>query len=315
MIGSNRNLEVAMLRRLLVAALAAVILAPLMAELASATVEVDVVSFNIARGLGRPNEGTKFVGDKYLKGVEGLLRHEDPDLAGLQEVGRNRYETRWIDQDEWLRDRLKRNVYWVSMKDVLWGLVLKQGNAVVSKYPFVERREIHYATVGEGSGAAKEPRGAVLTAVVIGGYKIWMVSTHLGFPETARVGQVKELLAALADVREPMILVGDCNTTKGSESYNLLRGRFDDTWELAGKTVETATCGGKKKIDFIFVSKGRFTVTNTYVRDSGEASDHQLLAASLALDTAGLKPAVPAAADRQSPLDRLGSKLRNLGIR
>ncbi len=292
----------------------ALMLAFLLAPAARATVEVDVVSFNIAKGQGLPNDSKKFVGDKYLKMVAAFVKALSPDLVGMQEVGRNMYPTRFVDQDQWLAPRLGYQHYiWDYAKQSLGGLVHRQGNAVFSRHPIVERRTIRYEARGTAGGAASEPRMAIVAFVVVGGYRIAFVSTHLGFPEEARVGQARELVAALEGLAEPVILVGDFNTPKGSPSYRILAAAFDDTWELARPGEPKVTLPGSKKgIDHIFVTKGRFEVLKTCVFEAGEVSDHHLLLARLRLDPRGLKREAVDAKDEPSTFDKLKSKLRNV---
>lgn len=280
---------------------------------ARSTVEIEVASFNIAKGQGLPN-AAKYVGDKYLKMIVPFVKEISPDAIGMQEVGRNIAFTRFIDQDQWLAPRLGyKHCAWDEAKTTLGGLLLKQGNGVFSRYPVVSKRTIRYASRGTTGGAASETRMAILALLDVDGYRVAVVSTHFGFPEEARVGQARELVDALASVKEPVILTGDFNTAKGSPSYNLLAGAFDDTWELAGMPQESTLGHGTKKIDHIFVTKGRFAVLGTFVKKAGEVSDHHMLVARLAMSTEGLSRAA-APVEQPGALERLKNKLRNLPI-
>lgn len=280
----------------------------------AATVEIEVASFNIAKGQGLPN-AAKYVGDRYLKMIVPFVKRVSPDVVGMQEVGRNIAFTRFIDQDQWLAPRLGfKHYHWDQAKCTLGGLLLKQGNGNFARHPILERRTIRYETRGEGGGAASEPRIAVLSILNIEGYRVAFVTTHLGFPEEARVGQARELVEALAAVPEPVILTGDFNAPKGAPSYKIIADAFDDTWELAGLPPESTLGRGSKKIDHIFVTPGRFAVLKTYVEKAGEVSDHHMVVARLAMRTEGLAPAAAPPAEKPGALERLTNKLRNIPI-
>lgn len=252
----------------------------------SGNIQIDVVSFNIANGQGKPNDSKKIVGNDYLDLCVKKLDELKADLIGIQEVSRHRLTSGYISNDKYIAKKLNMHSFWDVAYSKALGLLLQQGNAILSRYKLSETKTLRYKSRGDTGGAASETRIAVISFVEIKGRKIAFVTTHLGFPEEARVGQVKELLKELSKIKTPLIVTGDFNTEIGSDSYKLMNERFDEAWELSGNKTKKITLpfkkdGTGKGIDHIFLSKGDFKVLKTYVLKSGAASDHNILVAEL----------------------------------
>ena len=71
-------------------------------------------------------------------------------------------------------------------------------------------------------GASTETRSFTYALIEINGVKVNFISMHLGFPEYARVGQAKELIAYIKKLSDPVVVTGDFNMTQGSESYKVI---------------------------------------------------------------------------------------------
>ena len=62
------------------------------------------------------------------------------------------------------------------------------------------------------------------------------VTTHLDYQhDDERLFETKQLLAALQDIKEPLIVVGDFNDVPAGAAYKLMRQQFDDAWIESNK--------------------------------------------------------------------------------
>lgn len=267
---------------------------------------VKVVSYNIAAGQGSGNDSKDYVGTKYLDEVVRLMKAEKADLIGMQEVDDNRFTSRFVKQDKYIAERLGMFYYWHQASAVgPFGKLNKHGNAVLSKHKILDKKCVEYKSKGKKSdgGASAETRALTWALVDIGGTKVNFISTHLGFPEYARVGQAKELVAFMKKLSGPVVLVGDFNTGRGSESYKVITAMLDDSYTIAKEKGAANTSGtdhGAKPpancIDYVFLSRGDFVCEKGYAGDSkyAKASDHYPYFAVVRL-AKGAKAAAPAA--------------------
>jgi endonuclease/exonuclease/phosphatase family metal-dependent hydrolase len=268
-------------------------------------IALKVMSYNIAAGQGVKNDSTDYVGVKYLDEAVKLINSENADLIGMQEVDDNRFTSRFVDQAKYIASRAGMHYYWkeASARGP-FGKVNKHGNSVMSKYKILKKECVKYKSKGKkgDSGAATETRAFTFALVEINGVKINFISTHLGFPETARVGQAKELIDYVKKLNGPVIVTGDFNTTQGSESYKIITAVLKDSYTAADSKGEGATSPGrapKNRIDFIFFSKNDFTCEKAYAGGDNykTASDHRPFFAMLKLKG----PAAAGALNNKAP--------------
>lgn len=250
----------------------------------SGPVTLKVASFNIANGQGFENDSKNFVGTRHLKQCMELLKSLQLDAAGLQEVSKRRFSTGFVDQAKYLSKSLGMSVAWelAHSAGLFWILKQEQGNCVLTKHEIAGSERALFKATGT-TGAGKQKRCAVISTLLVNGRKVTFISTHLGFPESARILQARELIGRIRTIEGPVILVGDFNTQEGSDSYKILTSLLADTWKLAGKTEKKVTIGTTAGIDHIFVTPSHFEVLETDVVNSGEAADHHLIWATLKL--------------------------------
>lgn len=177
-----------------------------------------IVSYNIKHGLGMD-------GKIDLARIARVIAAEDPDVVTLQEVDQNCQRSGSVDQAAELAKLLQMTAHFGKFLDFQGG---KYGMAVLSRLP-VEKILIH--RLPEGA----EPRIALEVQVksprwpgrfsVIGIHHDWT-------DEATRVSQVKALLDALEDRKEPVILAGDFNAERGDASLALLA---DGGWQTLRK--------------------------------------------------------------------------------
>ena len=124
-------------------------------------------------------------------------------------------------------------------------------------------------------------RGWVSADVWAAGKTIKILSTHLesgpGIPGLIRAAQTAELTGMLANVNDPVIVMGDLNDEPGSDVYTMLTGNgFVDTWVSArgwdpGLTcchtpdLNNATATFSKRLDYVFLRGGFLTGTGELV--------------------------------------------------
>lgn len=118
------------------------------------------------------------------------------------------------------------------------------------------------------------------------------------FDAEVRAAQVHEILQGPASVSKPVVLLGDLNSTPGSEVWNLLARRgFMDAWLLAAdgdgatsgqdEDLRNQESGLSERIDWILV-RGAIDVSSTWVAGAQDRtpaglwpSDHAAVAANL----------------------------------
>ena len=154
------------------------------------------------------------------------------------------------------------------------------GVAILSRLPILATDHRHFKNLREA-----ERRGFIRAEVRIGGRLVNFVTTHLDYQyEDGRVFEVEQLLAALKDVKGPLIVVGDFNDTPSGGAYQLMRGIFSDAWGETGQTDQGLSYPADKpgkRIDYIFsrstdrVRSKRAWTVNTL------ASDHLPVVADL----------------------------------
>ncbi|HOT75680.1 MAG TPA: endonuclease/exonuclease/phosphatase family protein [Candidatus Wallbacteria bacterium] len=252
-----------------------------------------VISYNVAAGQGVENDSKDYVGTKYLQQVVKLMDAEKADLIGMQEVDDNRFTSRFTNQAQFISSRLGMHCYWQPASAVgPFGKINKHGNSVMSKHKFLKTECVKYVSKGKKSdgGASTETRAFTYALVEIKGVKVNFISTHLGFPEYARVGQAKELIGYIKKLKGPVVVVGDFNTTQGSESYKVMTSILSDSYAVAASKGASATSPSeapKNRIDFVFFSKGDFICEKAYAGGDTfkNASDHRPFFAFLKLKT------------------------------
>lgn len=260
----------------------------------SGGIALKVISYNIAAGQGVVNDSKKYVGKKYLDEIVKLMNAEKADLIGMQEVDDNRFTTRFMNQAKYIAERIGMHYYWHEASAVgPFGKLNKHGNSVMTKHKIIKKECVEYKSKGKKSdgGASAETRAFTYALVEVKGVRINFISTHLGFPEYARVGQAKELIEYIKKLKGPVIVVGDFNTTQGSDSYKIITSYLSDSYAIAASKGAAPTSPAeapKNRIDFVFVSKTGFTCDKSYAGGDNfnNASDHRPFFALLKLKTA-----------------------------
>ena len=177
---------------------------------------IRVMTYNIHVGVGM---------DKKLDLVRiaGVINAQHPDLVGLQEVDRGVERTQRIDEIAEIARMTKMDYAFAFNLRYQGG---QYGVAILSRLPIMATDHRLYKNTREA-----ERRGFIRAEVLVHDRPLNFVTTHLDYQyEDGRVFETEQLLAALRDVKGPLILVGDFNDVPAGEAYRLVRQQFGDAW-------------------------------------------------------------------------------------
>ena len=221
-----------------------------------------VMSYNIHYGLGMDG--------KYdLERIARIIKKENPDIVGLQEIG-----------DSLMAAELGR----LTGMPVVFGPSLGKmdgyGDAILCKFPF---EWINNYPIPSASSSRYQAMAIDVDISEKIGKKTNMriVNTHFDWLET--LGSREARLAAVDVIEKgffkndilPAILTGDLNATPGSEPLRKLQSK-GWVYESLGKDLRTIRAGNpEKQIDYVlFRPRKSWKVTNVRVLDEPVASDH-----------------------------------------
>lgn len=173
---------------------------------------IKVLTYNIHKGFSTSN--LRFV----LHEIKDFLRHIDADVVFLQEIRgeqnitRNRFDG-WPNnrQFEFLADRVWEHHAYGKNAIYKSG---HHGNAILSKYPFIEWENIDVSTMRSASRSLLH--GTI--QIPHNDKKIHIICVHLGLFGREREGQLKTLVRRISShvpFDEPLIIAGDFNDWRG----------------------------------------------------------------------------------------------------
>lgn len=224
--------------------------------------EIKVMSYNIHYSLGAD-------GEYDLERIAEVMKKEDPDIVGLQEIG-----------DSVMSAKLEE----LTGMEVVFGPSLGKmdgyGDAILSKHPFtwVGNYSIPSASSSRYQAMAVD---VDLSDIYKKKTNIRFVNTHFDWLKT--LGSEAARLAAVDVIEEgffsscamPAILTGDLNAIPESEPLNKLKA---NGWinKSMGKTLYTIPSSNPtKQIDYIlFRPQNHWEVIDVKVLDEPVASDH-----------------------------------------
>jgi endonuclease/exonuclease/phosphatase family metal-dependent hydrolase len=150
------------------------------------------------------------------------------------------------------------------------------GVAILSRWPIMATDHRLYHNTREA-----ERRGFIRAEIKFRGQTINFVTTHLDYQyEDGRVFEAGQLLAALKDVKGPLILVGDFNDVPAGAAYQLVRKQFDDAW-VADDGFTYPADKPTKRIDYILTRRDEPVRAKKVWIPSTLASDHVPVVADL----------------------------------
>jgi endonuclease/exonuclease/phosphatase family metal-dependent hydrolase len=228
------------------------------------------MTYNIHVGIGMDKK-------LDLPRIAAVINEQKPDLVGLQEVDRGVTRTQRIDEIVELA-RLTRMNY-----DFAFNLRYQGGQygvAILSRSPIKAMEHRVYQNLREA-----ERRGFIRAEVSVRGVTLNFVTTHLDYQfDDGRLFEARQLLAALKDIKGPLVVVGDFNDVPTGQTYQLMREQFDDAWLETRPSERGFTYPSdkpEKRIDYIFTrATDRFQAKRVWIVNT-LASDHVPVVADL----------------------------------
>lgn len=179
---------------------------------------IKVLTYNIHKGFSVGN--LRFI----LHDIKESLRHIDADVVFLQEIhgersiSNNRFDS-WHNnrQFEFLADEVWQHHAYGKNAIYKSG---HHGNAILSKYPFIEWENIDVSTMRSASRSLLH--GAI--QMIDTKQKIHIICVHLGLFERERERQLSTLVKRISShvpSNEPLIIAGDFNDWRGRAEQHL----------------------------------------------------------------------------------------------
>lgn len=233
---------------------------PIQAVLAPAIKTLRVLTYNIHHGEGSDKKVD-------LPRVANVIMSAKPDLVAVQEVDNKTRRTGGIDQLAELAKLTGLNGAFGKAIDYDGG---EYGQAILSRWP-LGTRTVHWLP-GEPD---RERRIAFEADVAIKGRPMKFVTTHLHHINQAfREQQATKINEIYADVKVPVLVLGDLNATPESSPIAILA----KAWTFPSPNGEVFTFPAVKpikKIDYILMKGADWTFSGQTVIDEAVASDHR----------------------------------------
>jgi endonuclease/exonuclease/phosphatase family metal-dependent hydrolase len=235
------------------------------------------MSYNIHVGIGMDKK-------LDLARIAGVIERQRIDIVGLQEVDRGVERTGRVDEIKELARLTGMDYAFAHNLDYQGG---QYGVAVLSRFPILAIDHRRYANRRE-----RERRGFIRVEVEVGGRRLNFVTTHLDYQfEDGRIFETEQLLKALADVRGPLLVVGDFNEEPPGGSYGMmLKAGFADVWRSCAACAQDPASGltypadkPTKRIDYVFYRGLGEDVHPAATVPDTLASDHRPLVVQLRL--------------------------------
>ncbi len=199
------------------------------------------MTFNIHVGVGMDK-------NLDLQRIADVIIRERPDLVGVQEVDRGARRTEGLDEIAELAKMTRMDYAFGHNLDYQEG---QYGVAILSKFLIQKIDHRKYENRREA-----ERRGMLRVEVDIGGRTINFATTHLDYQrDDGRLFETGQLLRFLADVKNPLIVVGDFNDEPAESAYKLMLTKFEDAWigsRAKGDGFTYSADKPTKRIDYIF---------------------------------------------------------------
>ncbi len=233
-----------------------------------------ILTYNIHSGRGAD-------GRLDLGRIVAVIAAEAPDIVALQEVDVGRRRTDGVDQAHELARRLGMRS---SFQPALRVEEEQYGDAVLTALPMTRVR------AGTLPGYALlprlEPRGALWVSIETLAGPVQIINTHLGLIPREQHAQAKELAGprwlGCAARHDPLMLVGDLNTTRGTNAYRILTNDLADATKQISNRRRIATFPSRSpvlRIDHVLINH-RVRVIDARVPSGPQvraASDHRPL--------------------------------------
>lgn len=266
-----------------------------------------VVTYNIAHGRGpalnAPNTagGTAEERTQRLQRIGYALKAAGADLIALQEVDFNTWWSGGMDQARIIAEAAGMP-YMVKQRNIDTGLPFWRrwefGNVLLSRLPVKEANRLALPPYSDIEVLAAGNHDALTAVIDLGGdEELHVVAVHLEVrSEETRVQAAEELIAYQRQHPEPMILLGDFNSTPpgfpnaqtsrlGQNTIELLEGfggfqRRPGRGQATHRDFTFPSAGPRRIIDWILPDQN-FRIVEYRVLPSLQESDHLAVLATL----------------------------------
>ena len=232
--------------------------------------EVTVMTYNIHHGTGNaecttpppaPGQPPNPDCGLDLQQIVDVIRAEDPDIVGLQEVDRFWARSGGVDQPAALAAELGMHVcYGANLShqpDNHATVPHEYGTAILSRFPILECRNSFLPRGNPGT----EQRGLLAALINVRGVPLRFYNTHLHTRFADRRVQIEEVVRLIGTPEDPVVLLGDLNARPEESTMAPLYARLVDAWLAGGDggpghTLPAAPdADPDRRIDYIFVSQ------------------------------------------------------------
>jgi endonuclease/exonuclease/phosphatase family metal-dependent hydrolase len=259
-----------------------------------------LVTYNIAHargpGLQTPNTGGGTVEEKRarLQRIGEALRNTRADLIFLQEVDFNTWWSGGLDQSAIIAETAGMP-YRVNQRNIDTGLPFWRrwefGNVLLSRLPILEAEKLELPPYSDVEKLVAGNHDALMALIELGGgEQLRVIGVHLEVrSEENRVQAAQRLIAVQREFSDPMILLGDLNSTPpgfpGSQTSRLGQNTVELLESFGGFQRRPAR-GRATHRDFTFPSEGprkiidwilpdpNFRITEYVVLRNIRESDH-----------------------------------------
>jgi endonuclease/exonuclease/phosphatase family metal-dependent hydrolase len=225
---------------------------------------IKVMSYNIHHA-NPPSVANKI----DIDAVAAVIKNENPDLVGLQEVDKGTKRSGNIDEAALLAQKTGMQYRFFKAIDHDGG---EYGLAILSRFPIETFSKTDLPQVMKG-----EPRILSYITVQLPGNKtLLFANTHLDAQraDSNRVVQVQKIIGELSNKNTPVIIVGDFNSEANRETINILDQHFQRS--CSGNCAFTIPeTNPNRTIDFIALKNASWRVTEHKVIPEQYASDHR----------------------------------------
>lgn len=197
-----------------------------------------------------------------------------PDIALLQEVGDNRGHQPPVDQAATLARALGFIcAVGITMRPSLHGY----GNATLSRFAVLDSESVDLSVRG------REPRLCLRAVVGRDALRLVTLNVHLGLGPGERRRQLSQLLPAIADGEEPLVMGGDFNDFPPGPVSLTLRSRLLDAGARSAAPQTWPSRWPLLRLDRLYLSRAVRLVGARVDRsaESRVASDHLPIVADL----------------------------------
>lgn len=243
-----------------------------------------VMTFNIRTALGTENPGAnplhQLFADHDVGPIVAAIAAADPDVVALQEV------LGWGQTNRIARALDMHSTFAFHPSPLPWW-----GNAVLSKCPMSKTKRVATSR-GKGNGKAMP-----VARIEVGGRAVFATSIHRDREDNTGI-QLQRMMAPFMETETPVLLMGDFNFKPKDKRHGVMSRAYEDSALVAQSgadyVLERGTypviAGSKKhrRIDYVFLSKGDFIVSDVRVIEGAhaEASDHLGYVADVVLTSA-----------------------------